>query len=105
MPTKGLRKVYFSLELSPTQRLVLFGQTYQGTHYNHLRLWYQPEVGADFKPGKGLVLPSNPVTLHQLADALREMAQDYPWTDVKKDSDGGSGFGENADNTGERRIT
>ena len=91
MPAKGIEKVYFSLDLSPTQRLMLFRQAFQRRRYIHLRIWFQSKPGEEFRPGKGLVLPSNPVTLHELASALHELADDFPW------DDGGSGFPSDAD--------
>ncbi len=78
MPT-DVEKVYFSLELSASQRLMLFSQWFKKKLYLHLRLWYQPEEGAEYRPGRGLVLPNNPVNLHELGDAFHAMANDFPW--------------------------
>lgn len=96
MPAKGIEKVYFSEDLSPTQRLMLFRQAFQGRRYIHLRVWFQAGSGEEFRPGKGLVLPSNPVTLHELASALHELADDFPWDDR------GSGFSSDADTIDKR---
>lgn len=94
-PAKGIEKIYFTLDISPSQRLMLFRQVYSGKRYLHLRTWFQLGPDEEFQSGKGVVLPMNPVVLHELADAIHELADDFPW-------EGGSGFPADADNTSER---